>query len=147
MVQIDFERDVPVSAQRMWAVLEDFGNMAWAAGGKKTELIGDGIGMTRRLHMDGMDPIDEVLQSMDPANMTFSYSIPRGLPLPVSDYIATARLQPLDAGNTRVHWSCTCTPDNPEQSLDALESMIHATYNLLVDMVTGYLAQTTPAEA
>ena len=140
MAQVHFERDIAFPVERVWAVLEDFGNMEWAPGVSRTELIGSGIGMTRRLHMDGMEPIDEVLESMDAANMTYSYSIPRGLPLPITDYLATARLEALDAHNTRVRWSCECSPVDPGLSPEELETMIHATYNLLVDMVSQYLA-------
>ena len=39
--------------------------------------------------MEGMDPIDEVLERMDSAAMTLSYTIPRGLPLPLTDYRST----------------------------------------------------------
>ena len=139
MAEVFFQRDIPFPVERVWAVLEDFGNMEWAPGIARTELIGEGVGMTRRLHMDGMEPIDEVLESMDPPNRTYSYSIPRGLPLPITDYLATARLEALDRESTRVHWSCQCTPLDPGLPASELEAMIHGTYNLLVDMVTQFL--------
>jgi hypothetical protein len=141
MVTVHFEREVDLPAQQIWAILEDFGNMAWAEGVTRTEILGEGVGMTRRLHMPGMEPIDEVLESMDAPNMTYSYSIPKGLPLPISDYVATARLEPLDDQTTRITWQCNCTPDDPGMSFEELEAMVHATYNLLVDMVTRYLTR------
>ena len=141
MVTINFEREVQLPAQRIWAVLEDFGNMAWAEGVTRTEIVGEGVGMTRRLHMPGMEPIDEVLESMDVPNMTYSYSIPKGLPLPINDYVATARLEPLSDQATRITWQCQCRPKDPDMPFEELEAMVHATYNLLVDMVTRYLTQ------
>lgn len=141
MAGISFERDLPFAAASVWAVLEDFGNMAWAPGVKQVEVIGDGVGMTRRLHMDGMDPIDEVLQSQDPATMSFSYSIPRGIPLPVTDYLASARIEALEGGHCRAHWSCTCTPTDPGIDEAQLEDMLRGTYTLLLDMVESYLTE------
>lgn len=140
MAGISFERELPFAAATVWAVLEDFGNMAWA-GVKQVEVIGSGIGMTRRLHMDGMDPIDEVLESQDPATMSFSYSIPRGIPLPVTDYLASARIESIDEGRCRAHWSCTCTPTDATMDEAQLEEMLHGTYTLLLDMVENYLTQ------
>lgn len=141
MAGIAFERELPFSATSVWEVLEDFGNMAWAPGVKQVEIIGSGIGMTRRLHMDGMEPIDEVLESQDPATMSFSYSIPRGIPLPVSDYLASARIEAIDDKRCRAHWSCTCTPTDDSTDEAQLEKMLHGTYTLLLDMVEAYLAK------
>ena len=139
MTVIQFQRDIDFPAPSVWAVLEDFGNMSWAQGLSRVEIMGEGVGMTRRLHMDGMEPIDEVLESMEPEIMAFSYSIPRGLPLPVDDYLARARLEALESERTRVNWTCECTPRDPEMDPAELEKMIHATYNLLVDMVSAHL--------
>ena len=141
MEQVDFQRDIAFPVEAVWALLEDFGNMQWAPGIARVELIGEGVGMTRRLHMDGTDPIDEVLESIDAPKLTYSYSIPRGLPLPITDYLATARLEALDDDNTRVFWSCQCTPLDPDLPRESLETMVHNTYNLLVDMVSDFLSQ------
>ncbi len=138
MAGISFERELPFPAAAVWALLEDFGNMAWA-GVKQVEVIGAGIGMTRRLHMDGMDPIDEVLESQDPATMSFSYSIPRGIPLPVTDYIASARIEAVDDASCLAHWSCTCTATDASMDEAQLEEMLHGTYTMLLDMVENYL--------
>ena len=139
MVHIDFQRELPFPAARVWALLEDFGNMQWAPGVKRVELIGEGIGMTRRLHMDGMDPIDEVLEAQDPTTMSFQYSIPRGIPLPVADYLASARIEALDENRCTAHWSCQCRPTDPAVSEEELESMMRGTYQLLLDMVEAFL--------
>ena len=138
-MHIDFEKTVGIPAGRLWAVLEDFGNMSWAEGIAKTELIGEGVGMTRRLHMDGMEPIDEVLESMDAANLTYSYSIPRGLPLPVSDYFATVRLEAIDQNTTRVSWACRCEPQDATIPPAELEAMIQGTYDMMLNWVAAYI--------
>ena len=138
MVDVSLVRDMPFPAQRIWAVLEDYGNMAWT-GAPRVEVIGEGIGMIRRVIMDGMDPIDEVLESMDPAAMSFSYGIPRGLPLPVTDYHAGASLEARDDKNTRITWSCSCTPTDESMSEADVENLMQNTYNGLLDSLQRYL--------
>ncbi len=139
MVEVKLERDLDFPADRVWAVLEDYGNMEWAMGPPRVEVIGEGIGMTRRILMDGMEPIDEVLESMDPDTMSFSYSIPRGLPLPLTDYRSSARLEARPEGGTRVYWSCQCTPTDPGMSEADTESLMQGTYNALLDSLEEFL--------
>ena len=58
MVEVHVARDLDFPAATVWALLEDFGDISWAPGIDRIEVIGEGIGMIRRLHMQGMDPID-----------------------------------------------------------------------------------------
>ncbi len=141
MVEVKLERDLEFPAARVWAVLEDYGNMEWVMGPPKVEVIGEGIGMIRRVLMDGMDPIDEVLEEMDPDNMTFAYSIPRGLPLPLEDYRSTARVEEKSDGTARVHWSCQCRPTDPNMSEADTESLIQGTYNAMLDALENFLSR------
>jgi hypothetical protein len=97
--------------------------------------------MIRRLFMEGMEPIDEVLETMDEQARTYSYTIPRGLPLPVTDYRATARVETKPDSMARVHWSCECTPTNPSMSEAEIEALMHSTYNGLLDMMAAHLGK------
>ena len=53
MVEAKLVRELDFPAQRVWAVLEDFGNMEWAMGPPKVEVLGTGEGMTRRILREG----------------------------------------------------------------------------------------------
>lgn len=108
-------------------------------GPPKVEVIGSGIGMIRRVLMPGMEPIDEVLESQDPATMSYSYTIPRGLPLPLTDYRSSARVEALPDGSARVHWSCECTPTDASMTAAATEKLMQATYNSLLDALETFL--------
>jgi hypothetical protein len=141
MVNVKLIRDLDFTAQRVWAVLEDYGNMEWAMGPPKVEVIGEGIGMIRRVLIEGMDPIDEVLETMDAEQMSYSYSIPRGLPLPLTDYRSSARVEKRDDGNARVHWSCQCTPTDATMSEADIERLMHDTYNSLLDSLAAFLTR------
>lgn len=126
-------------AEKVWAVLGDFGNMSWIEGPERIEVIGEGIGMTRRIHMAGIDPIDEILESLDEANLSFSYSIPN-MPMPVTDYLASVRLEATGDGTSRVYWSCTCTASDKNMTEADVETMLTGTYQQLLGWLGAHLA-------
>jgi hypothetical protein len=140
MIEAKLVRDMSFPAQRVWAVLEDYGNMAWT-GAPEFNVIGEGIGMIRQVIMPGLDPIDEVLEMMDRENMTFSYSIPRGLPLPLTDYRSTAALERLGDNNTRIYWSCQCTPTDDSMTDADVEKLMQGVYSDLLDSLEAYLGK------
>ena len=103
-VQGDFDHPT----DRVWEVLGDFSDIGWCVGIERVELSGSGPGMTRNIYMPGMSaPIEEMLESMDATARTFSYTIPRGNPMPVTNYLATVRVEDLGGARCRVHWSAT----------------------------------------
>ncbi len=139
MVNVKLLRDLDFPAEQVWAVLEDYGNLEWAMGPPRVEVIGEGIGMIRRVLIEGMEPIDEVLEAMDPAGMSFAYTIPRGLPLPLTDYRSSVRVEVKDDGSARIHWSCQCTPTDPAMSEQDAEQLMQSTYNSLLDSLAAFL--------
>ena len=77
MVELNVIRKISATLDSVWAVLDDYGNLSWIPGADNVEVIGEGVGMTRRLHMPGLEsPIDETLTAKDVANKSFSYTIP-----------------------------------------------------------------------
>ena len=139
MVNVELVRDMDHPADKVWAVMEDFGNMAWT-GAPDVEVVGEGIGMIRKVVMEGMDPIEEVLETMDPANMSFTYTIPRGLPLPVTDYRSGCRVERRDDGTARVFWTCTCTPTDESMSAADVQALLEGTYSGMLDGLDAYLS-------
>ncbi len=136
-VKATVTRSLPYPAEQVWSLLEDFGNIHWAPGIDKLEIIGDGVGMIRRLHIEGLEePIDEQLEEIDPAAMTFSYVIPKGLPFPLKNYRAISSLES-NEGSTTVTWESDCEPDG--LSIEDSESMLEGTYNQLIDWITEEL--------
>lgn len=110
MLTVCVEREVAIPTAKLWATLADFGNMNWAPGIERMEVIGAGPGMIRRIFMPDMPPIDEVLEAIDHDALRYSYTIPEGIPLPISDYRAEVQLTALPGEHTRIRWSCTGTP-------------------------------------
>ncbi|CAA0089743.1 Uncharacterised protein [Zhongshania aliphaticivorans] len=137
MVEVHLAREFNVPAAEVWALLADFGDINWAPGIDKIEVIGGGIGMTRRLHIKGMDPIDEVLTAQDHQAMSFAYDIPRGVPMPVSNYSANAQVTALDGKRCRVDWYGRAEPEKVTDS-DAA-AMIQGAYEMLLQWVDDWL--------
>lgn len=104
MSEVVVSREFAAPAEQVWAVLANFGDINWAPGMEKVELIGDGVGMTRRIFMPDMEPIDEVLESIDHEQRCLRYTIPRGNPLPIKDYLAGPTVVALDGAHCRVDW-------------------------------------------
>ncbi|MBQ0795326.1 SRPBCC family protein [Zhongshania sp.] len=138
MVETHLARELDIPAERVWALLEDFGDISWAPGIDKIELIGSGIGMTRRLHIKGIDPIDEVLTAQDASTMSFAYDIPRGVPMPVTNYSANAKVTALDDGRCQIDWYGRAEPQGVSDS-DAV-AMINGAYEMLLQWIADWFA-------
>lgn len=127
MLRFTVEKTLNAPLAAVWKLLEDFGNLDWYPGPSKIEVIGSGVGMTRRLHMDGGLTIDETLETMDAAQHRFSYRIPN-IPMPVTDYRGFVQLESLDGGaTTKISWSGELTPVGiPEADAKAMMEGVYA---------------------
>lgn len=136
MVEVNLTRDIAASSDAVWAVLENFGDLSWVPGaGDNVEVIGEGVGMIRRINMEGLDPIDEVLESMDRAAKSLSYSIAKNAVIPFDKYVASVRVAEKDASTATVFWDCTF--DEGEIPGADAKAMIEGNYNMLLDGLTG----------
>ncbi len=138
MVEFRISRNVDVSALKAWQLLENFGDISWAPGIEKVEQLGDGIGMIRRIYMPGMEPIDEQLLERNAEKMWFKYAIPRGLPMPMSDYTAEGKVVDLGDGRCRLEWLGRCEPNEGLTEEDA-ENVLEQTYVMLLDWIAAEL--------
>ena len=137
MITVSVKRVLPFPAEKVWGVFGDFGNRGWA-GYPKIEMIGEGIGMIRRLHFDGYEPIDEVLEYYDEASMTFVYTV-HDMPLPIVDYRSTVQISAEDDGSALVEWSCVCSPEDKSMTADKINRMIRKTYEPKLDLLHEHL--------
>ncbi|MFT6758326.1 MAG: hypothetical protein ACJA0M_002217 [Chitinophagales bacterium] len=130
MIDVKIIRELPFSANAVWVVLSNYGDISWT-GAPKVEVEGSGIGMVRKVIMDGMAPIEEVLESMNHEAMTYSYTIPRGLPMPVTNYRADVRVEAVNDVSCRVHWHSSAQPN--EGSGSDGQQMLEAAYSNMLD--------------
>lgn len=137
MVELTVTKTISASADVVWAVLDDYGNLEWVPGADNVEVIGEGVGMTRRLHIPGLDsPIDEILSAKNAAAKTFSYTIPKNAVIPFDDYCANVSVSG-GADSATVDWHCTF--DEGDMSADDAKGMISGSYSMMLDALASKL--------
>lgn len=138
-VDVEVVRDLEHSAESVWAVVSNFGDLSWA-GAPQTEVIGSGPGMIRRLTIPGLpEPIEEVMDGIDHDARILRYSIPRGLPMPIGNYRASARVEPRGSSGCRVHWRGMATPQGV--SAEQATAILQGTYAQLLDWLGARMQQ------
>ena len=88
-------RDFDVAADKIWALLVDFGEFEkwWPIELERLEIEGEGLGMIRHLYLNGLpDPVSERLDSLDHENMILGLSIIRVMPAGMTEYNATGTI-------------------------------------------------------
>ncbi|NKI17956.1 SRPBCC family protein [Spongiibacter sp. KMU-166] len=135
MIEVHVTRQWNIPASQVWALVADFGDISWADGIDRVEVVGEGVGMARHIYMGDMPPIEEVLTSQNPEEMTFSYDIPRGIPMPLADYSANAKITALSPTRCQVDWYGRARPEGMTD--DDATAMLQGTY----DMLLGWIAR------
>lgn len=138
MIDVTVQRELPVAADRAWALISDFGDISWIPGMDKVEVSGEGPGMVRAIHMPGdAPPITERLESLDDENRVLEYTVPSGIPMPATDYKAWAKVVPLGDDRCRIDWNCKAQEVgvSPQEAT----AMAAGFYNQLLDWVAAEL--------
>ncbi|MFC4913808.1 SRPBCC family protein [Actinomadura gamaensis] len=125
---------LPASADRVWAYLRDFGNLAEWMPGVDTGVIEDGgpsdrVGCVRRIIGPGDTVFRERLISLDDETRTYRYEVLE-CPLPVRRCRATLRVVPVTVtGEAFVEWSAefSANADDEEAMAKTLTIGIYAT--------------------
>jgi len=99
MIDVEVEREMERSADEVWALLADFGNLCWVPGIEKVEVEGEGVGMVRHLTVPVFPPLAERLDFIDHDEKVLEYSIPAVEYISVKNYVA--RAQVIDRGPGR----------------------------------------------
>lgn len=132
MAEVRVKERLEVPAERLWALVADFGDVSWMPGGGVNVAVeGAGPGMTRTIAM-GERRIRERLESRDDARRTLVYTIPEGVPFPVKDYRATMEVGEED-GASSLDWSCHFVPDGVPESQVAAQ--IEGLYRTMIGWI------------
>ncbi len=136
MVEVQVKKEIAAGIEACWALFSKFGDLSWIDGDQQVEVIGEGVGMIRRLTMPGMEPFDEVLLAMDDAAHSYTYSIPKCAIIPFDNYVAEVMLSG-DANRCEVRW--TSSFDEGGMDAEQAKELIAANYRMMLDMAAQKL--------
>jgi hypothetical protein len=105
--------------------------------GAPPEIRGEGIGQVRIFDRPN-GKIFERLTSLDEGARTLTYTIPEGMPFPVSTYEATMTVSD-DVGRARLTWSCVFEPDGA--SADEIAAGIQNAFGAMMSRIEAYLTK------
>jgi polyketide cyclase/dehydrase/lipid transport protein len=127
------ERTVPVSRQKIYALLADFGGIGKIMGDavESCELEGSGIGSIRRVKARGSS--DVLAERLDAAldGKLISYSLVSPTSLPIEYYNAVVTLHDAPGGGCRIEWGSNWFPKNAP--VDSVRRMLSGLYNGIID--------------
>jgi len=137
MVEVSVAREFEYPAEKLWAVIADFGNISWVPGFEKVELEGEGVGMIRHITVPTLPPLHERLDAIDHQKMILDYSIPEVAFIQVKNYFARAQVIPLEGGRCRVVWSCKAEADGADDAEASAKT--EAFYQAVLTWIGDYL--------
>lgn len=111
MHTVNASREIPASADMLWDLIEDFGNIeAWWPKGapvniQRVELEGSGVGMVRHIYNEGMPaPVSEQLDALDRDSLSWKLSIVGDRPVGLLKYGAAGVITPLSDSRSRIEY-------------------------------------------
>jgi hypothetical protein len=137
VAQINVTRTLEADADAVWALVRAFDDVRWIPGGEDAEIRGDGIGQVR-IFAGPDGAVHEHLEARDDDARSLTYSIPEGIPFPVTGYRSTMIVSD-DGGKGRLSWTCDFEPDGvtEEEAGKAVEAM----YGVMMGWVEDMLKQ------
>jgi hypothetical protein len=93
---VSYSRTIEADLETSWSVLSDFGSLIhWVKGGDVGSITvsGDGVGMTRDLNLPSVGKVQHRLEALDEENHLIAYSLTKGQPLGMKDYVVSISLR------------------------------------------------------
>ena len=132
MAQAKVVHDFAVSADDLWELIGDFGDVGkWATSGSCVQK-GEGVGALRTLTMDDGRTIVDRLE--DIGDRSYSYSIVES-PLPFLTYLAKMEVTPTSDEECQLEWSSEFEPKGitDEQAVEYIEGVYHWAIGMMVE--------------
>jgi len=132
-VEVTVSEEIEAPADRLWAIVADFGNVAWMKGVSRCDVTGEGAGMVRSIHAGNGPPLAERLEFVDESARRLGYEIPERVPPPVADYHAQMAGVGLGGGRSRLDWTCKAVPAGIDEN--AARKAVEGLYAVLISWV------------
>ncbi len=120
------------SADQLWELIGDFGDMEkWSTGGTCVQ-EGEGVGALRTITMDDGRVIVDRLE--DFGGRHYSYSIVES-PLPFHRYLAKMEVMPLSEEKCQLVWSSDFEPKgmSDEEAIEYIEGVYHWGISMMIE--------------
>lgn len=92
MLHFSYSETVEASTHQTWQAMRDFAAIARAGLAERVEMVGEGVGSCRRLHMPGGKVLVERLEARDEAAFTLTYAMTEPGPMPLAHYQASLQI-------------------------------------------------------
>ncbi len=113
MASVNVQEQIATSADQVWRVIADFGGLdKWTDPKliKSCSADGNEVGAIRTIILPNGAEVHERLEIIDHDRYRMSYTIVDPSPLPVKDYMATAKVTDTGPGTCQVDWQSTFQP-------------------------------------
>jgi hypothetical protein len=136
MAETNVTRTLDTDPDNLWQVVRAFDDVRWIPGGENAEIRGEGVGQVRIF--GGPDgKVHEHLEARDDQARSLTYTIPEGVPFPVTGYRATMVVSD-DGGRGRLSWTCQFEPDgvSEAEAAGAIQQMYGVMIGWISDLIT-----------
>jgi hypothetical protein len=135
VAETNVTRTLDANPEALWAVVRAFDNVSWIPGGEDAEIRGEGIGQVR-IFQGPESKVHEHLEARDDDSRSLTYTIPEGVPFPVTGYRATMLVTD-DGGRGRLSWTCEFEPDGvtEQEASKAIEAMYGVMLGWIEDLL------------
>ncbi len=136
MTQAKVVHGFEVSADRLWNLIGDFGDVEkWSSSGSCVQ-TGEGVGSLRTLTMDDGRIIVDRLEEV--GDRTYSYSIVES-PLPFHTYLAKMEVIPTSEEACELIWSSEFEPKgiSDEKAIQFITGVYHWGIDMMVETVAA----------
>ena len=130
MTTVTVTKPINVEAPKVWSTLASFRGIEEFSPIERSVTEGEGEGAKRTCYMPDGAAIHEILSKMDHNAMEMEYKITQG-PFPVTGYVSTISVRPLENGASEVSWACQFEC-NPEVAQD-MSGLFEGFYNVIID--------------
>jgi hypothetical protein len=138
MAKYSTEGEFEMSADALWRVVRDFGEVGWLPGRKTTYTSeGEGVGMIRTIESPPIPTVRERLDAIDEEKRTIFYQVIQGVPMPITDYSASMRVIDAGDGRSRLEWSSSWEPDGVSE--DEARAVMSNMYNSVLAVMKAKL--------
>lgn len=135
-----YSRIIQADLATSWSVMSDFGSIIhWVRGGDvgSITLTGSGVGMTRDLNLPSVGEVQHRLEALDETNHLIAYSLTKGQPLGMKEYVVSIAISPAPEGcDMRWEGSFDAAPD---VNAEALAPNLKSAYEGMTDLFERYV--------